>query len=313
MKEMRITVLLALLGVPASVLAQGAAPGTGVIATSSPTINIAQCTGVASSNVDLQDAMEMDLRWTVALDAVTPQFTQGGIYRVHVANEQPAAGQALSSGTGTSCTQPANSSTTFKSVPLGADTDAVSQTSATRTFSMKDIVTAAGQNCTDQSSATIYLCVQWLDSGGVAHGWANATVTLDRTTPSAPTGVGATGGDSALYLHCTAGDSTTSSFKAIATSAADGSTHLSNRASNCGELVIGGLVNEQTYSVVVYGLDAAGNPSAASATIQAQPVQTDDFWTHYKNEGGRESGGCSQGAPGLLALLALLALRGRRS
>jgi Synergist-CTERM protein sorting domain-containing protein len=44
------------------------------------------------------------------------------------------------------------------------------------------------------------------------------------------------------------------------------------------------------------------------------PLMSNDFWTSYKNQGGKEQGGCNTGGGGLLALAgAALALLRRRS
>ncbi len=302
-----LAALLVVLAVPASASAQAA----GTIRTGGSTINIAQCTGSASDpELDRQETLTVGLSWTVALDAATPQFTTGGVYRIYVANEQPAAGQ----GTNASCTQPSSSSSThFLAQQLGSDISASSQTTATRTYSLQEIVSLAGLNCTDPATATVYLCVQWFSAGGTADGWANGTLTLDRTSPAVPTALHARPGDCTLYLDCAAGDGGTVAYEARATSQADGSTHYSAVEAGCGDLKIDGLVNAQSYSVVVFGFDAAGNHSAASAAVLATPIQSDDFWTHYHNQGGRDAGGCSsEAAPGLLGALALLRLRRRR-
>jgi uncharacterized protein (TIGR03382 family) len=307
------TGLLLLLAMPASALAQAA----GVIAADTSAINLAQCTGAPNGEIPLDDKLDVGLQWTVAID--TTAFTAGGLYRIFVANEQPAAGQTAGTSVagisaGISCTQAANTaSTTFRATQLGSDIDAVQQsTAATRRFALKDIVSTAGFSCTDQTSRTVYLCVQWYDASGAVHGWATATLPLDLTPPAAPTGVSTSPADGSLHVNCSAGDSSTSTFKARATAPAGAPTY-SNQASSCGDLVLGGLANGQTYTVVVFGMDAANNPSPASAPAQGQPVATDDFWTHYKNAGGRDQGGCSSaGAAGVLGALAALVLLRRR-
>jgi len=295
-------VLLALLALPASALAQS----TGAIVANTSTINIAQCTGTPNTELGLNDTMTLSLLWSVTLNG-TVAFNTNGLYRLYAANQQPAAGQ----GTGTSCTTPANSSTTsFVSGQVGSDLPAGAQTTTVPVgFNMSAVVAAAGFNCTDATTATVYLCVQWVN-GGSPDGWATSTITLDRTTPSAPTLASVSGGDSTLYLNCSGSDAT---YKATATSLADSSVHFSSQLSSCGNLNVGGLTNGQEYSVVVYGMNSANNPSLASNSVVGTPVPTDDFWTLYKKDGGRDEGGCSSGgAAGLLGALALLRLKRRR-
>jgi hypothetical protein len=115
-----------------------------------------------------------------------------------------------------------------------------------------------------------------------------------------------------LHVSCTPGSSD-STFEAKASNGAE--THFSDQESSCSDLRIGGLTNGVTYQVVAYGMNSANNPSPASAAADGTPVPTDDFWNHYKKDGGREQGGCSTGAGalGLLGALSLLALRRRKS
>jgi len=80
---------------------------------------------------------------------------------------------------------------------------------------------------------------------------------------------------------------------------------------------VGGLVNGTLYDVEVLAFSTGGNVSDPSNIASGTPVKVDDFYTSYKNAGGQESGGCSTGAAGVLALalapLLLLARKRRRS
>lgn len=297
--------LLVLLAMPASALAQTA----GAIIADSTTINIAQCTGVRNTEVQLDDRMNIGLTWTVDVDDSITTFPSNGFFRVFASNLQPAAGQA----NGTSCEAMASGvSGTFVHAQLGGNIAATSATMGTKqSFAMQSIVSAAGLNCTDASNVTVYLCVQWYDSTSQPHGWATTTVSLDRTTPAAPTGVRPSGGDGVLHLTCT-GNGDIATYKAKATLGSD--VKWSSQASSCSDLTISGLTNSQTYSVVVYGMSSANNPSAASAPADGIPVPTDDFYDHYEKADGQEPGGCSTGAgaAGLVSALGLLALRRRK-
>jgi hypothetical protein len=308
---MRRALLVALAGLalPASANAQ-------TITTDSTTIAIAQCTGAASTDPPLSADLSLGLTWTVAAVS-NSTVAQGDIYRLYAAGTQPAAGQTSNGTTGTSCTLDVNGAG-INSNQFGSDMTVTSTVvSGTQTFSMAEVASKAGYDCTTASSAPVYLCVQWLSSASAVKGYATATVTLDRTAPPAPTSVSTTPGDSVLHVGCSAGSGSpsTSNFIAKATSVANpAEIHYSNKASSCSDVVLENLTNGQQYSVVVWGVSASNNPSAASEPATGAPVQTDDFWNRYRNAGGRDSGGCSTaaGAASLLSALGLLALRRRK-
>jgi hypothetical protein len=303
--------LLVLLAVPVPVFAQQA---EGTITTNSETINRRQCDGTTADVANLQPPLTLEMRWTVKLDTDVTQFPTNGTYTVYAASRESVAGKTVNDIVGVSCTT-ARDGEAYTPGILVEGIRAESQSSLTRSFSMSQVVTRAGLTCANDG-ATVYLCVQLLD-GATEVGWATATVRLDVTAPTtAPTDVTLRAGDSTLYVDCVGGNSDIDSFKAKATAAGQ-PDRFSNRASSCGDLVIENLVNEQTYTVVVYGMDDAGNASVPSAAVTGAPVPTDGFWEHYANEGGQEQGGCSShGAQVWLAalpLLLLVLLRRRRS
>jgi len=308
--RMRTVALLLLLAAPALVVAQTTPTTEGTINTSGSYINLAQCNGTDPATVEplLGLSNDLGLRWLVKMDGTA--FDTSGKFQPWAANQQPSTNGT--SGLVT-CSQPPSGATGFVSNSLEAAFDAPLQnTASTHSYAMRDVVTKAGFDCS-QDGKTIYLCANWLQNGTTPHGWATGTVTLDLTPPaSAPTNLHLTAGDGVLHVNCD-GNSDIVSFKAKATAAEESQPHYSNKASSCGDVVITGLVNSRTYTVVVYGMDVADNPSGPSASQDMAPVPTDDFWTHYKDAGGREQGGCStSGAAGLLGLLSLLALRRRR-
>lgn len=298
--------LLVLLAMPASALAQTA--GTIVLPTDQTTINIAQCTG--TPNDVRSDDLNIELSWTISLVSGAT-FQAGGKYQLWASNRKPGTTE---SGV-TPCQDPATGNTTdYVAAKVGSTVSATTQTANAETYSLRDIAAAAGYGrCASGTSATVFLCVQWLPSGGTVSGFATSSTNLglDLSAPSAPTDVRVDAGDGALRVSCSHGDDATS-FKAVATR--DGESHSSGERTSCSDLEIDGLENGATYSVVVYGLDDAKNPSPASATFQGTPEPTVDFYQHYKDEGGQETGGCSTaaGTVGLLGVLALLALRRRK-
>jgi len=78
------------------------------------------------------------------------------------------------------------------------------------------------------------------------------------------------------------------------------------------------LQNNQTYDLYVRSVDAYGNVSVPSGPGSGTPFAVEDFYRHYRAEGGTDpgGGGCSTGGAGIFALLAgavVLALRKRRA
>ncbi|BDG08880.1 fibronectin type III domain-containing protein [Anaeromyxobacter paludicola] len=153
---------------------------------------------------------------------------------------------------------------------------------------------------------------------------AQGSIQLDGLRPAAPDIQSVTPGNAALTVYWTAGTGSdggttgaAKSYEAHAVNASNTSEDHSQTVTSGTSVRIGGLQNDVTYNVYVYALSAGGNYSAASAAVQGSPIPVDDFWTSYKNAGGRDSGGCSSGAAGAVALLLspllLLARKRRRS
>ncbi len=307
---MKRALLVALAGLAVPALAAAQTAGTILPPTGFTSINIAQCNG-AQNTIIGNDTLTIDLTWTLNTGSIGFAPSNGTV-SLYVSSEQPAAGQ----GTGTSCTASSSNSSTFVAKKV-ANTDGTSDIvptalTMTQTYSLKDIVAAASLTCTGTVTSTVYLCVQWAVSGNPTAGFATTTLTLDPTAPTAPSSVTSSPGDSVLHLSAQ-GSTGATSCKAFATSSADSSVHPSGQ-DDCKSLTIKGLTNNVPYSVVVYAINDANNPSPASAAITATPFPTQDFWNHYKQDGGQETGGCSTaaGAAGLLSALGLLLAVRRR-
>jgi len=314
---MKRALCLALAGLAIPALALGQAAGA--ITIDSSTININQCNGTQDPPRGADDALDLGMLWQLTFattNSTTATFNTGGKYRVWAGNAQ----QSVDPVNGRPCEVASGTVSGFKNGQV-AEFDALTNPVTTKQLvSMKDIVSKAGFDCTPGTTQTIYLCVQWIDvvNSSAVNGWASGTtVRLDTTAPTnAPTNVHVAGGDKKLFVSCTGNDTESKSFRAAATPQAGGTTRYSNQDSSCSNLTITGLANEQPYDVVVFGMNEAFNPSPASAPpVTGTPVPTDDFYNHYKQEGGQETGGCSTaaGAAGLLSVLALLAVRRRKS
>jgi hypothetical protein len=308
---MRRTLLALLLGLP------GVAFGLteGEITLTSGAINIAQCAGAHNADLRLSSVEDLTLgfTWQVALGSNT--FATGGTYEIYAAAHEILAGNGTT--VSTDCTVLNDSGAGDPPQRVGTysfTADGVSM-STQRDISAQQIAEAAGYggSCAAASAnRTIYLCVQWIDSSSGLSGFAKKTATLDLTVPEAPTNLAVTAGDGKLHVSCSGGSG--DSFYQAKAEAAGHTTGFSSVNSSCSDLKISGLANGVGYTVTVYGLDSAYNPSAPSASETGTPVPTDDFWNRYKDAGGPDSGGCSSaaGAAGLLGALSLLALRRRK-
>jgi hypothetical protein len=309
---MRRAFLATLLALPAAALGQAA---VGTINFDRSTINIVQCNGVQNPDANTSDSLNLGLTWQVQLSSSVPTFTTLGSYKVFAANQQLAAG--VSTSLPISCTDPNVASSTFTVAQVGNTSYAATSQSVTsaQLISMSSIVSAVGYSCAVTSTTqTVYMCVQWYDATNTASGYAIGSVTLSLAQPAAPTITQVSGGDATLYVTASAGDSSTTHYKAKAwpVSAPDQVSYSNETAGSSG-IAVSGLTNNQTYDVEVFGFNAANNPSPASAVATGTPEPTADFWTLYKANGGQESGGCNTaGAVGLLGALSLLALRRRK-
>ncbi len=176
--------------------------------------------------------------------------------------------------------------------------------------------TGLAYTCSGQDR-TLFFCVVQTDQG--ANQQANGQITLQVLAPGAPTGVVAGPADNgALRVSWTAPSSTTvaANYVVTATPAPGGpdtSTHQTGQVSGT-STTIGGLTNDQNYSITVTPYSSAGNVGTPSDAITAAPVAVTDFWTAYRGAGGHEAGGCSTagGAAALAAVLGLAALVLRR-
>jgi MYXO-CTERM domain-containing protein len=70
------------------------------------------------------------------------------------------------------------------------------------------------------------------------------------------------------------------------------------------------LQNGKTYDLYVRSVDAYANASVPSGPGTGTPFLVDDFYRHYRSEGGHDDGGggCSSGETGFLAALAAIAV-----
>jgi hypothetical protein len=167
------------------------------------------------------------------------------------------------------------------------------------------------------SNTNVFFCVTL---SGVTGATTTGNIGVDLQKPPPPVLQSVSPGDGALNVSWTAGaggidggTGTAASYKIVATDPA-GNAHTSDPISDPKGGRITGLTNNVTYTVVVLARSQGNNQSDASNSLTGTPVDVLDFWRSYKQDGGREQGGCATGAASLVALLALapLALRVRR-
>lgn len=311
--------LFGLLAAFAPALALGVTPSSGTIvfdgSTDQAYVNLAQCNG--TQNDVRADKLTVDLTWAVA-ETDTVKWASGGTYRLYVTNKAPDT----TASNATSCV--GSSDSTFRSQPVGTGADLSVGTDANPmlsavSVSRKDVAAAhmlanaSTAACGTSLPTTIYLCVEWRQSGAPKLR-ATGTMTYDVVGPTDAPKLNDVGpGDGQLYPSWDA-SSGADRYKAFAVVAGD-QPHVSGEITDR-SATIKGLQNGTTYDVYVYALDPAGNPSPKSNVVKKAPEPVNDFWDIYHGAGGRESGGCSTGADGALALLgaaaALFAARRRK-
>jgi Fibronectin type III domain len=219
------------------------------------------------------------------------------------------------------CPQSSSTSGTITAKTVTMGTSSTNNFADTQTVSTR-IAAVFGDNC-PTTAATLFVCV--VDS---ANNLLSGSILLDLAAPPAPTANPPTAGDGALNVSWSQGSGSvdggtgaTSLFKVYCDESANLTdagpiTHKCADVSGQGttDTRITGLKNGTEYGVEVTAVTQGGNESLHSNRVVGTPVLIDDFWRLYRQDGGREQGGCAAGAGGLVALLALapLAWRWRR-
>jgi hypothetical protein len=252
---------------------------------------------------------------------VLPQT--GNVYDIYV------SGASFTCDTSTTPTVPLLTPAAHVTAVVGAATQTWPQSG---TVTPASVLQKAGiTSCT--TDATLYVCARLLTStsDSTALGATSGSIAVQVQPPNAPTSVISRPGDTVLHLSWTppATGVAVDHYKAVVTATRICSTTVTPPCEYASASVhtydgitqasfdAKGLVNDLPYSVVVYAVSAGGAVSPASdppvTGVDATPIPVNDFWEQYKQDGGREQGGCATGAGGLLALLgAAAALRRAR-
>lgn len=223
------------------------------------------------------------------------------------------------------CTPPSNNQTIQTSTIGTVDaTSANGVFPASGTVGVAQIIRNLAMSC-DGSKNAVYFCVT-LSTAATGTAAVTATLQLDLQKPPAPNLISVSPGDSSLHVTAQQGQGgvadggasgSTDSFTITAVNHANpNETHTTGRITASGNDLsgtIGGLTNNVPYDVTMTALSPGGNPSGPSNSLSGTPIPVDDFWRIYRDDKGRETGGCAAGAAGMLALLAVpLALRAWR-
>jgi hypothetical protein len=283
-------------------------------------VNATECTNNASVTV----------QWSPQFLNGLTTLPVGGVYQLYASSLDPRNNLAGGSTTGGSTTCFTSSNTTGNQpVTAGQVSDVQGNNpiiTQTAVINLTDFVTKAGQAGCPSDNVMVWICVQGL-SGGTPVAFASASVTISTTIPPPPVITEVTPGDSALNVTWGAGTATTTatgdtySYQLTAdmvgttTAVTDpNAPHLSSMYTSTSAR-FGGLVNTVVYAVTARAFSKAGNGSAPSAAVNGTPLPVNDFWDSYKAAGGRDSGGCTSGLAGPLALALVagaLALSRRR-
>ncbi len=183
------------------------------------------------------------------------------------------------------------------------------------------LVTGAGASCTATTDQAIYVCVKLYAGADRATvlGNAAATLTLQVAAAQAPSGVVVTPSDSALKVSWTASATppAVKSYQAIARppgcASTDTACAIYSGWVTGTSTTINNLTNNVTYQVTVQAQSLGGNVSAESTpSMPGTPIPVLDFFDWYKQQNGREVGGCSTGGgTGILTALGALGLLAR--
>jgi hypothetical protein len=305
----RLAAIAALLLAPSMTFAQATpAAGSVTIVESAdstenpPYINIAECKS------DTADTLTY--YWQVS------SFLGGGTYDLYIADTISSA---------TACPTVSSTTATVHSAPIitGLSATAASQSykdTATISQRLKQLTDAgaATLSCTTGTATQVHLCVNYNppSSGTQVVNAASGSPKLDLGVPPTPANVVLGPGDSVLHVSWAAGSGGTGSTDGYRVKwgphngTLDGSHDLTGSGTTSFD--IGGLQNDTEYDVQVLALSPGKNESEATDIASGKPIFVNDFWRLYRQDGGREQGGCAAGAGGLLALLALVPLAWRR-
>jgi uncharacterized protein (TIGR03382 family) len=331
------SVLAALLAAPDPAQAQ-ATPGPGQVTFDNAFIGAEACVSTATGNAGRQ----VTAAWADQLDTSAGNTTTSGVFRVWATNVNPTA---AAGSTARYCPPQDNPNAQgtgpVYSRQVGDDIPNTGNSLSGRaTVTTALLARAAGYGDCARDNVTVYVCVQFYPYTIVAGaptrtpstqatGWAIGAMTLSLKRAGAVTLDSVLPGNGALNVSWSDSNSPPAAkYKVLALSLADERTlpdravfsspstfaginpldptpHESGFVTGTGPYRLSGLLNFLPYAVAVVAYTDAETPSDPSNVITSAPQVIADFWRIYKDDGGRDAGGCSSGAAGPVALVLL--------
>jgi hypothetical protein len=151
-------------------------------------------------------------------------------------------------------------------------------------------------SCTEDGTAKILVYIETQDTIDTSTMYTSTIeVAIDLTAPEAPTINGVTGGDGLLTVSwdtVTDADTYTLYWDTVEfddAMAQELTTYKTDIADTEADIDYG-LSNGVTYFTAVAAVDSAGNVGPLSELSSGVPVETTDFWEHYKANGGTDPG-----------------------
>lgn len=253
------------------------------------------------SRCDGTDDPSLTINWTlVPTTAATPAYGENDTYRIAATTTGTCPTDDV---TGLIDIIPANNS------PSGV------YPNTTTPLRLSEVLTTLAVTCAgNNADQTIRICVTLKrGTAGTADGNViSNTFTLQLAPPPDPVGLSVGSGDGALNISWAkgtkgTGQAETDRVRVTVTPRNPAEDPAGARVDETAASPFrrGGLVNDVLYDVSVRALSEGGNLSAGEVTGTGTPAQVNDFFEHYRDQGGPEEGGCAGGAAGLLSLLGL--------
>ncbi|MBR57231.1 MAG: hypothetical protein CMH54_04150 [Myxococcales bacterium] len=165
----------------------------------------------------------------------------------------------------------------------------------------------------DAGTNTVYFLIQQGDDGGSLQS-QEIPFDYDYDAPAAPTSPVAEAGEGNVTVSWTDDDNSTEAdirYKVYYSTAdfdeGDKESVFETDTVATLDIQVADLDNDTEYTFRVVAIDSVDNESDLSEAVTETPVPVDDFFEHYKGQGGREEGGfCAIGWTGRATPLFLL-------
>jgi uncharacterized protein (TIGR03382 family) len=291
---------LAVAQVPPAAVGQVLEQSNFDVTTGDSFINAAHCAGTDT----------LDLEWNTLL--TSGSFTEDGTYRIFASDSDPSARAGEDANfchedDDPNATPPvfAGPVATFPDEGIVQDAEVVGST----------VAAEAGFTCGPAGEGqVVYICAHWFETATARRGRASGRFIVQVKAPDSPVIRDVLSGNGRLEVSWDpgpGGEVDAESYVALASTVAGGRA-VASATTDAESVTIGGLANFTTYSVTVRAASIGGNLSDPSFAVSGTPAPSGGFLDVY---GGVETGGCSTGTAGAVALLgtaSLLLIRRRK-